>query len=250
MIRRAAAGGWDVILQTDHAELAGRLAAAWAEAPEAGREEALFGIAHHDDGWIEWERRPEIDPDDHGPRPFTQMATDQHLEIWHRGGTLHAGERPFAALLILGHNRRLTSFYRHRAARVPALADKLDVFLAETALLQRSLERLLEARLATRLALAERPTWQGLLWICDALSLALCGAEVGDTISAEPWPSYQLAPLGEDRYRLTPYPFSGSPLTLSLRSRRLEAECFVDSAALQAALASAPWLDRSIEIHP
>ena len=62
MLVRDAGSTWDIVLQTEHGELAGRFAREWAPRPQPF--DSLMTVARrHDDGWFVWERGPCLDPE-------------------------------------------------------------------------------------------------------------------------------------------------------------------------------------------
>ncbi len=77
--------GWILISQVDHAHLAAELAEAWGneEQPALPWPEILLpAIRDHDEGWREWERHPDIHPETHWPRNFTEMPATDAVRIW------------------------------------------------------------------------------------------------------------------------------------------------------------------------
>lgn len=76
---------WLLISQIEHAHLAGQLASQWAVDPFAAvaeRPEVVAAIVHHDDGWAEWERLPDVDPESGRPLSFMEMPLTESLAIW------------------------------------------------------------------------------------------------------------------------------------------------------------------------
>src|SRR5215813_44415 len=74
-----------VIRQTDHGMLAGFLARHWGNA--MFRRPEPFGsfcmaAAEHDNGWTEWEMRPEVDPVAFAPYTFVSIPTAEHMELY------------------------------------------------------------------------------------------------------------------------------------------------------------------------
>jgi hypothetical protein len=109
-----------LVEQPDHARVAGFLAAHWGNSTfvtpgsfadcqdcEYWREQALFAIAEHDNGWWDWEADPQIDPADGLPLDFLQISQEQALSHWRTGTRRFAQTHPFAALLISAHARLL-----------------------------------------------------------------------------------------------------------------------------------------------
>src|ERR1700738_3803455 len=64
---------WQVVLQTDHADLSGDIARAWAQRTE--RSGSLVTAAErHDDGWSVWEQAPMCDPETSRPLNFLDVG--------------------------------------------------------------------------------------------------------------------------------------------------------------------------------
>ncbi len=129
MIRRkpvgpeAAAGRWILISQVDHALLAAQLAEQWGAAPFAplvARDDLLWAIAHHDDGWSEWEQTPDVEPESGHPRSFTEMPLRESLAIWSRSINAATKHGALAGYVVAGHFcallRRFDAAWRDNAA--------------------------------------------------------------------------------------------------------------------------------------
>lgn len=87
MIRRESGDRWLLISQVDHAHLAGEIASVWGNdrIPYLPEVDCLLpAIRDHDEGWQEWERLPDIHPETHWPRNFTEMAPEEATRIWTR----------------------------------------------------------------------------------------------------------------------------------------------------------------------
>ncbi len=88
MIRRegtSRSSGWILISQVDHAHLAAELAGAWGNDRRAEipwRDDLLPAIRDHDEGWREWEHFPDVHPETHFPRNFTEMPPADSVRIW------------------------------------------------------------------------------------------------------------------------------------------------------------------------
>jgi hypothetical protein len=118
MIRREVlqAGGdrqWALISQIEHARVAAELARRWrrpffpvsphAEQTAAAMAELLDAIEHHDDGWDEWERAPDLDPEQGWPRSFTEMPLADSLAIWSKSIAVAEQIGLIAAWAVAGH---------------------------------------------------------------------------------------------------------------------------------------------------
>lgn len=104
----AADGGqqWLLISQLEHARISGELASAWhadAFATPAVREQIIEMVFHHDDGWLEWERSPGVDPAEGRPRTFTEMPHSLALPIWRKSIEVCETIGPLAALTVAAH---------------------------------------------------------------------------------------------------------------------------------------------------
>ncbi|MBI2080217.1 MAG: DUF3891 family protein [candidate division NC10 bacterium] len=252
MIRRALDGHWLCIGQPEHAQFAGAMAEAWGHPPfrpPVPRAEVLRAVAEHDNGWLEWEAAPGLDPGTGRPLHFTEMPVAEHLAIWRRGVQRMLEANPYAGLLVSMHGAALMRFRLERAARTgePDRAS-LRAFLAEQERLQAALREGLGLRPRYRDAVrpARLTANFRLLQLLDALSLLLCCGE------REPQ-TFTGVPLGEGHRRtdlavtpapdgaaLAPYPFTREPAAFAVTGRLLPVRPFPDPAALHAAWAQAP----------
>jgi hypothetical protein len=208
MIVRDAGDAWQVVLQTDHADLSGAFARAWAE-QGPGHESLVVAAERHDDGWAVWEQAPRVDGDGK-PVNFLDVDVRSHLAFYRAGIAAIAEQDAGAGLLVAMHG---AGIYRQRYGLDPSLAlsrapeaqELVDAFVAEQ-----------EATFG-----GEPGARQGdyaLLQIYDRLSLYFCmrNVETGEEAELQ---GYRLEPLGPWRVRLSPYPFAESPVTFSLVRR-------------------------------
>ena len=235
MIRRepaapeAAGASWVLISQVDHAHLAGRLAEHWGAGdvlPLLPREELLWAIEHHDDGWAEWEQTPDVEPNAGHPRSFTEMRLDEGLEIWGRSITAAAEHSALAGFVVAGHFSALLRRFDAARKDRPAQTRMAEQFLATfdnlregclQAWLVRSTEHTPE--------LAERALKQ--LQLFDALSLWFCCREQPESEAfATPFgPAVRLEsvePGGDKRPRkvtASPWPLAIDGLNLEIAGR-------------------------------
>lgn len=105
---------WLLVSQLEHARLSGVLAATCPEKFAAGhpatgsaeleavRGEMLRAVAHHDDGWREWEEAPALDETGR-PLTFTELPVEDSLAIW--TGSVESAERlgALAPWTVAGH---------------------------------------------------------------------------------------------------------------------------------------------------
>ncbi|MBB4665045.1 DUF3891 family protein [Conexibacter arvalis] len=252
MLVRDDGDAWQLVLQTDHADLAGQLLAAWGGdgfAPPAPRASVVRAGLRHDDGWAVWEQSPRLDPDSGAPQSFLGVAVPVHLAFYRAGVEVVCDEDPYAGLLVSMH---MSGLYRRRYGVVPAGEMRLDPELRARADLFCDQEEERQAALAARLEVddAERWTNYALLQIADLLSLH-CG--LADLESGGPGAAGALrdvptadggradvaiSPLGPWRLRLDPYPFADSPLALSMVRRVVPKRAWPDDDAFRADLAA------------
>ena len=77
MIVRDRGDAWQIVLQTDHADLSGAVGAGWAD--RGGRHDSVVVAARrHDDGWAVWERSPLVDGAG-APIGFLDVHVPAHL---------------------------------------------------------------------------------------------------------------------------------------------------------------------------
>ncbi|MEO1248806.1 MAG: DUF3891 family protein, partial [Pseudomonadota bacterium] len=113
MVIRPQGSNWLILNQRDHASLSADLARAMDLPPldELGaREELLAAIAHHDDGWANWDADPKTDPDLGRPRGFNEMDRRDSLPIWRASIESAATHGPLAAATVAGHFLALSRF--------------------------------------------------------------------------------------------------------------------------------------------
>jgi hypothetical protein len=223
MIVRDTGDAWQVVLQTDHADLSGDFARAWGE-QGPGHESLVIAAERHDDGWAVWEQAPRVD-DAGKPVNFLDVDVRSHLAFYRAGIAAVAEQDPDAGVLVAMHG---AGIYRQRygldpglaLSRAPEVQELVDAFVVEQ-----------EARFGGEPGLRQGD--YALLQIYDRLSLYFCMRDVEAGEAAE-LQGYRLEPLGPWRVRLSPYPFGESPASFSL-VRRL-----IPKGAAGAVLAVAP----------
>ena len=237
MIVRDAGDAWQIVLQTDHAELSGQLARAWAE---QGERFASVEIAarRHDDGWAVWERMPGLEPGSDRPRNFLDVQVLSHLAFYRAAIAAVTDHDAYAGLLISMHG---AGIYRHRYGRDPALEltfarevkEQVDAFVAE--------QEAEYGRRAAELGVGEERQWVDyeLLQAFDRLSLYFCMRDVQSGEAAE-LDGLRLEPLGPWRVRLEPYPFTGGSARFELLRRLLPKRAWSEDEFREEFFASAP----------
>ena len=216
MIVRDRGPDWQVVLQTDHAELSDEVARGWADRGPR-HDSVVLAARRHDDGWATWERSPMVDVDGK-PVSFLDVHVPAHLAFYRAGIAAITDEDPYAGLLVSMHG---AGIYRQRYGADPSLAltrapevqELVDAFVAEQ-----------EAAYAGRMAEVgvdddERlADYHRLQWF-DRFSLAFCLRGWDD--AGEPFEvgSFRFVPVGPWRTRVSPWPFAQPEIECSLVRR-------------------------------
>ena len=256
--------GWILITQMDHAALSGALMVQWgnaAFAAPAPKEEVLLGISEHDNGWDEWEKRPDIHPETHLPLHFNELTDQAYSEIWRRGAERYRKNHPYACLLIVSHvenlaRMRLGKVFEPREQRYGSIFQS---FIAEMEKLYSELfDEVASKRKAKRERLeAEVKANFRLLQIADLLSLELCsgisGPFVMDQVPAQvtgPYLSVNFQPVGEYTLKVSPYPFAHSEVVVKVPGWIVRQRTFASGEAFRAHLQKADTTTITFHLKP
>jgi hypothetical protein len=207
VIVRDLGDAWQVVLQTDHADLSAGLARAWATPLSPS---LVVATERHDDGWSVWEQAPRVD--DGRPVGFLDVDVRSHLAFYRAGIAAITEQDADAGLLIAMHG---AGIYKQRYGLDPALGlaraaevrDEVDAFVAEQ-----------EAKFGGEPG--DRWADFELLQLFDRLSLYFCMRDVEAGESAE-LQGYKIEPVAPWHVRLAPFPFGSNPARFSLLRRVL-----------------------------
>lgn len=227
MIVREDGESFLLIAQPDHARLAHDIVAAMrseAALATASRETVLFATREHDNGWIEVDADPTIDPTTGRPCDFIAGAASVKHELWPRGIRRAAQSNPRAGALIAQH---AITVYAYRSAEpewqpffAPIMAmrdDLLDQIGAAHGPAREAFDR--EYR-CVRLG--------------DSFSLQFCNGWVA------PQETYEYtAELHGTSLVISPDPFENGSIPLRVLARRVPARRYTSDADLRRALADA-----------
>jgi hypothetical protein len=220
-----------IITQPDHARFAAEMLSLWRAdgIPEhPRREELLFAVREHDNGWREADAAPWIDPATQRPYDFSSFPDSERLEIWKRGILRFADQHPYSALLIAEHaeiiHQPLSDDWRDLFGQIESLRQEwLDTAAADRSEIQMDYRYL---------ALA------------DALSLAYC------TRRTVPWKGQSVTALVEgDILHLEPFPLAGTT-TFQIPVRRIPNRPYSTDTQIGSALARARWDHLPVKVAP
>jgi hypothetical protein len=132
MIVRDLGDAWQIVLQTDHADLSAAFARAWKTPLPPS---LVLATERHDDGWAVWEQSPRVD-DDGKPVNFLEVDIRSHLAFYRAGIAAITEEDPDAGLLVSMHG---AGIYRQRYGLDPGLGlsraaeaeDEVEAFVTE-----------------------------------------------------------------------------------------------------------------------
>ncbi|MDF1812677.1 MAG: DUF3891 family protein [Verrucomicrobiales bacterium] len=291
MLKTKVNNQYRLVTQPDHGQLAGNLAAHWgnhafSRAGEYGpvtnqellREQVIFAIAQHDNGWIEWESEPHIAPD-HLPEDLSEMVRDQNdgMNRW-RTGLRRFPNAVFANLLISEHPRLLYQirkdhdlepsrvhplFWRERPdTLLPGSETNVIAFIDELEAMQNQWREILGSQSETRqwIEPATFTPHARLLQILDGLSLGLTsslippcsGKPLGlgrDSFELREVPrkdwddlvTIKVQPGGHRSVVLDPYPFDLDPLFVRVPSHVFESDAVGEDST---------WISRWYSAQP
>lgn len=205
MIVRDLGDAWQVVMQTDHADLSAAFARAWATPLPPS---LVIATERHDDGWAVWEQSPRVDADGK-PVNFLEVDIRSHLAFYRAGIAAITEEDADAGLLVSMHG---AGIYRQRYGLDPGLGlaraaeeqELVDAFVAEQ-----------EAKFGG--SIAGRQEDYELLQLFDRLSLYFCMRDPG--VEEAEVQGYRIVPAAPWHVRLDPYPFGDDPLHASLVRR-------------------------------
>lgn len=229
MIVRDRGDSWQIVLQTDHAELSGQLARAWAE--PVSRSLAIVA-ERHDDGWAVWEQAPMVDGGTGKPVNFLEVHVPAHLAFYRAAIAAVTDHDAGAGRLLRMHG---AGIYRQRYGLDPALGlaraaevqEEVDAFVAEQ-----------EAVVGGPPEDDERKQYE-LLQLFDRFSLYFCmrDAESGEEAEVQ---GYRFQPVAPWHVRLDPYPFAERPARFALLRRVLPKRDWGDDEFREAFFALEP----------
>lgn len=236
MLVRDVGDAWQIVLQTDHADLSGQFVRAWSPRPEPLPSLEIVA-RRHDDGWAVWERAPRLDAEGQ-PCNFLDVRVPSHLAFYRAAIQAVTEHDPYSGLLLSMHgagiyNGRYGTDPSLRRTHPPEVQKLVDAFVLEQ-------EEGFPARIAA-LGVPEDERWRNyqLLQVWDRLSLYFCLRDVERGESAE-ITGYRLEPLGPWRVSIEPFPFAAAPAEFTLLRRVLPKNAWPDDDAFRADFFAVP----------
>jgi hypothetical protein len=227
MIVRPDRDGLLLITQPDHARLARDIVAAIRSEPALStpaRETVLFATREHDNGWIEVDAEPTIDPATGRPCDFISGSAAVKHELWPRGIRRAARSNPRAGALVAQH---AITVYAYRASE----PEWQSFFGPITAIRDELLEQVGAAHGPAR----------------EAFDLEYRCVRIGDWFSLQfcnGWAAPQetfgyTATLQDTSLVIAPDPFAGGSVPLRVMARRIPARRYASDADLRREVARA-----------
>ena len=213
-----------LITQPDHAQLAETLVSAFrTEPPLSGpaRHTILFATREHDNGWLEVDALPTVDPATGRPCDFISGPATLKHELWLRGIARAAKTDALAGALIAEHAVTVYGYRRGDPAWAPFFSTIASM---RDALLQR----------LSPIDAATFDAYYRCVRIGDSLSLQFCNGWTDPSTTFD----YR-SELRGTTLLIAPDPFRGEALNLRVVGRRIPVRQYHDDAEVRAAMASA-----------
>jgi hypothetical protein len=217
VIVRDAGDSWQIVYQTDHADLSADFARAWADTGPR-HDSLIVGTERHDDGWAVWEQKPTIDADGR-PVTFIDVSIPIHIAFYRAAIAAVTEDDPYAGMLVSMHG---VGIYRQRfgtdpmlkASHEPDVQAVVEAFVAEQQASWPSRRAAVGADEDGSFADYFR------LQLYDRFSLYFAMRDVEAGESAE-IVDYRLEPIEPWRIRMEPFPFVESPARFTMLRRVL-----------------------------
>jgi hypothetical protein len=261
MIRIDTGSSWILIEHPAHAKLAGKFASRWGNAefpPPEPRPDVLAAVFRHDDAWQTRDAAPFLTRQGKPSAfsielvgkysAFEEIDLADYLAVRGRAAESVAADNPYAAIVISMHTIDLLT----AQADLSGLPEADRRLHADFVAAQRRRQEEMAAGLAGDPAYAEaasparlRRAFE-LLQACDSLSLAACVRHPGTIPLRHRHPRrdgsealIECTSLGNDTYRVCPYPFDEDEFVADVRYREVPGGTFPDLATFRASYAAA-----------
>jgi len=241
MIRREEREGWLLINQYDHAVLSGQIMDYWGndafESPDP-RDEVLFAITEHDNGWREWDSYPRVNTQTRFPMNFMEMDFPDQKIIWKRSYERFSSDHPYASALIALHFRVFNQKIMDKNegnSEPKRLNLEMNRFIASSLNLECSNSDLPPLPKKAKIDLR-------FVQVGDIVSLALCHGWHSIEIDSVPLnyigTAFKLKLVSNDgrNFIINPYPYSQDILNLQVIGKRLDQKTFNSDEELRQVL--------------
>lgn len=263
MILRARSGSLRLVLQTDHAQIAGLFAGLWGGGGFAVPEPlpaVRLAAEQHDYGWLEVEATPGVRPETGRPYDFLHLPTPIHIPVYERAIHHAAAIDPYAGLLVSLHG---TGLYRKRYGYMSHLVFKEHHPRYRT-IIDRFLESQdqFQARLRDQVQVDDATLWTHYRWLqgWDLLSLFLALTDPAE----EPELLLGVVPLcpggpetavtargaGPGLYTVDPWPFQSDSVAVTLPVRHVTDRLYEHDRDFQQAFAAAAVQELCLTLRP
>lgn len=261
MIVTRVPGGIRVVMQTDHQSQCGLIAARWGNTQFARPEPwepVQLAAEWHDEGWRQWERRPEPGPDG-TPRDFVAMDIADHMAI-HRRSIEAATHRDEVTGMLVGMH--CAGLVQHRMG--------LDGPMPEVDALPDPVRRLVHDDLSTRSRMqaamgdpdgVARWAWASyrVLQALDRLSLYLTWRglladeewtlrRVPRAVDDDAGASITITAMDDHTCTLTPWPLADDQVAVPVVARTIPDHAYPDAVGLRGAIAAADTTTLALRI--
>lgn len=269
VVRDLKDGSSIVSTQEDHAELSAQFAAHWGNdkfSKLRPYQSMVFGTVYHDSGYRDWEGNPPVNLAK--GRPYGHRETVPSFEEYELSAYIciidWIRERdPYGGLLVSMHR---TGLWQNRYQTFTSPKGKLRERSAAVKAVMRDLEaRQQEEKrsLARGYAKFDEELWFNyrMLQVFDILSLYCCCDGYADDKLKEdlvaPVPvrydskeeaDLRIIPTGPSSVKFEPYPFNISPLTVSVRARKIAPGSYASEEEGREAYFKAPRLLLNFEL--
>jgi Protein of unknown function (DUF3891) len=220
VIVRKNGGDIQLITQPDHAQLSRRIMEGCVPlAARTRRDSILFAIEEHDNGWQEEDSSPRVNPATGEVVDFMTAPAEMRQRVWPRA-VARLAANPWAAALVAQH--AITIYDRHQRD-----AEWLAFFQQ----MQSTRDEIVHA---SGVSLSEFMADYAFLRLADLISLTFCTGWT-DEQRINQW---RIQRSG-DRIVVTPDPFAGAEVRMSVRMWEVRDEAFPSDTALRQALEDA-----------
>ena len=225
--------GLRLVTQPDHARVAAEILSLWRAdglPHHPRRDDLLFAVREHDNGWQGGDAAPRVNAESGRPYDFLDLPDELRRELWEVATRRFGDERPAAAALITRHALEIHHDRRGEETWT-------GFFTA--------LEERLAAQLeASGLAVEELEHDYAWLWAADGISLRACGALDDGFETAHARVQRRGAEL-----ELDPFPLAGAT-TFKIPCRYIPDRRYDSDTDLTIELASARWTELPVRLVP